>query len=168
MSAERANKVISITDAAGHLHMVDADSSTHYSAFLNHKWRESGDPVGAANVQVTDELRFECLRDIQRGEELFIDYGVEYWVFQRTERDVRDIEDTAKRIRIITETIDSMPNRPTPTLPSSHTHTTTTPEPNPKSKHASSARTSPASPTHSSSATTTSHSSTARTKPKRD
>jgi hypothetical protein len=183
MSPERANKVISITDAAGHLHMVDAASSTHYSAFLNHKWRESGDPLGAANVQVTDELRFKCLRDIQRGEELFIDYGIEYWVFQRIGRDIRDIEDTAKRIRIIADVFDSMPNRlpekrsppPPLLLPQTATPENDSTHTKPKSRStaiskpdlAHSSSSSSTSSKHLSS-TSTSHTSVTRPKPKRD
>ena len=55
---------------------------------------------------------------IAPGEELFIDYGVDYWVFQRTGRDVADIADVHERLRVMKETVRAMPNRTAGTTPS--------------------------------------------------
>lgn len=107
---EDMNKIISINTASGGEKLIDGKHLKHYSAFFNHKWKVKGNPMGAANLTVFNEGIFTCLRAIQKGEELFFDYGPKYWAFQDFNIDVDEIEDTFKQLEIQNQVMLHRPN----------------------------------------------------------
>ena len=109
LKPKHATRIMSITDQTGHVRHVDADP-LHYCGYINHQWRETGDPIGAANVQVNGDLNFQTLRDIRAGEELFFDYGVGFWTFQKKGIDIDNVMDVQENNRLRNEIVQSMPN----------------------------------------------------------
>ena len=110
MSAEDANKVISLVDPSGTERMIDGRGLRHFSSHINHKWRTDTNGLGDANLFVTREGQFVCLRDIAVGEELFIDYGPAYWYFQMYHKDLDDVTDHARRLACIQTVLAALPN----------------------------------------------------------
>lgn len=110
MPKARANKVIAVRLPTGKDVLIDGEGAHHYSAFFNHKWDVDGDPMGAANIAITEEGWFRCKRDISAGEELFFNYGVDYWIWHRYNVDVDEIKDTEKRLKAMMSILKDMPN----------------------------------------------------------
>lgn len=110
MPKQDMNKVISLVLPSGIEVLVDGKECNHFSAFFNHKWKQDKNPLGAANIGVTGEGYFVCLRDITAGEELWFDYGPKYWAFQDLGIDVDELEDTAKQLEIMQTVYKNRPN----------------------------------------------------------
>lgn len=107
---EATKKIISIVDATGRVQLIDGSDSKHFSSFINHKWSAEGNPLGACSLLVTPEGYFKTLRPIATGEELFIDYGMDYWSWQLLHKDLDECHDTAAKLRLMAEVVKALPN----------------------------------------------------------
>jgi SET domain-containing protein len=110
MTKQQINKIISFVDASNREQLIDGAASQHFTVYVNHKWRKTGNPVGAANVITTGSGHFGCLRDIEPDEELFMDYGIKYWAYQLFEKDVDEVPDTAEQLQLMKEVMEKLPN----------------------------------------------------------
>lgn len=110
MSREQVSKIISFVDGTNREQLIDGQGTNHWSSLINHKWRQRGNPRGAANLVTDSAGHFRCLRDIEAGEELLIDYGVHYWCWQLLHQDLDEINDTAEQIAIMKRVNELLPN----------------------------------------------------------
>ena len=110
MNKKDSNKIISIILPSGREVLINGGGVDHFSAFFNHKWQMDRNPLGAANLMVSAEGYFICMRNITAGEELYFNYGIDYWAWQLFGIDIDEIKDTAKRIEVMNKVYKSLPN----------------------------------------------------------
>ena len=122
MSKDDINKIIAFVDATNREQLIDGKGSKHFSAFINHKWRTKSNPREAANLATDSAGHFVCLRDLEAGEELFMDYGLKYWAYQLFGIDIDEIEDTERQIEVMKQVYEKLPNTLTTVQPVSTTN----------------------------------------------
>jgi hypothetical protein len=66
---------------AGHRRVVDAASGGSWTRFMNDGRRKRRNDV--CNVVTMHDLHMETTKYIKKGQEMFIDYGVDYWTARR-------------------------------------------------------------------------------------